>query len=215
MLKYKIHKTTNATAEERKMFHEAADEMIIQLNSEQYWREAEANYPYWHNKKIVNGYEQTFEQFKDMVMSGADDFNTERDNVIDISVTFYFAATNVIGYTYPTTWATWINRNVIQNFDLADIAGNQFHEYLHNLQLNHPNTNRKSVVYEAGYLMRAMVRDAINNPRPVIVTPVVTDVVVPPADIKPVEQPRVIRYCRKRVWYLRWLGKVCYNKVVR
>jgi len=176
MFKVEIHKIKNASVEERKAFRAGGMQLEIELNDPEFWVAVAMEYNSWENKPqieqqlylggngSVGGRDMTFKEFKARVLSGADKFNTEADGDLDILATFYYSFMNVVGYTKASTWWTWVNRNVVQGFNVAEIAGHQLHEYLHNLGLHHPKTNRKSVVYQCGYLVRDRIRERLNMP---------------------------------------------------
>lgn len=143
----------NASAIERAAFLKAAEEFEREINDPEFWYDVSLEYPTWlYNNGL------SFKDFKALVLSGRDKFETKDDYHIRIGVTYYFSRKRVVGYTYPSTWKTWLNRNVSKYMDIGDIAGNQFHEYLHNLGFDHPNASRASLVYKAGYLLRRRVQ---------------------------------------------------------
>jgi hypothetical protein len=148
-----VQKITDATKEEEKAFILAAKEFENQINDPDFWYEVSIHYNSWLYK---NG--MSFAEFRELVLSGQDKFEDRKDYNIRIWVDFYYSWKRVVGYTYPSTIWTWVNRNVFKGFDVADIAGNQFHEYLHNLGLDHPGADRRSLVYLAGYLMRDRIK---------------------------------------------------------
>jgi hypothetical protein len=143
----------NATKNEETAFIKASELLEEKLNSEDFWYEVFIHYNSWRHN---NGMD--FIKFKESILGGRDKFETKRDFDIRISTTFYYSFKKVVGYTYPTTWLTWINRNVFKGFDLGDIAGNQMHEALHNIGFGHPGTDRGSVTYMMGYLVRDSIK---------------------------------------------------------
>lgn len=163
-MKVEVHATKKATREEREIFLQAAVRLGECLSDPIFWKGMKTEYDraiYKRTALIGEGVRNpTFEEFKALVLSGRDKFNKESDEDIDVSVEFYFSRKRVVGYTYPTTWFTWINRNVFKNYDIGDIAGNIFHEYMHNLGYGHPGASRDSLTYILGYF----TRDFINKP---------------------------------------------------
>lgn len=100
----------------------------------------------------------------EMFMSGADQFNPETDRDIDVNLTMFFSFFNTVGYTYPTTWFTWINRKFFRGFNAAEIGMNVVHEYFHNLGFGHESPNdANSVPYAAGYLVRDMIKEKLGQ----------------------------------------------------
>jgi len=161
MFKVKIHDVKNASFEEARAFRAGARQLEEELNDSYFWYEVAMVYNTWENKKDGD---QNFKDFKAMVLGGSNAFDSHEDKILDVLVTFYYSFRSVIGYTTPSTWKTWVNRRMIRNFDLADIAGHIWHESLHNQGLGHPNTNRNSVVYQAGYLVRKRVKERLALP---------------------------------------------------
>jgi len=113
------------------------------------------------NEGLTN--EEIFEKF----MSGADQFNTEKDNDIDLYTTLYYSSRSTVGYTYPNTFKTWINRKFFSQFSLAGIVGNVIHEYLHNVGFGHSSgynsTRKHTVPYAYGYVARDIAQAMLDN----------------------------------------------------
>lgn len=154
-LKYNIKKAVGLTDKELELYNKACKAMIYELNMPEYWNEVEYN---WDDMTWKRGYD--FNQFKDLVMSGNNNFDTDNDEVIDIYVTRYYSWRSVVGYTKPSTVMTWINRKFL-NMQIDDFAAHIWHEQIHNYGFNHPNTDRNSLVYQCGYIMRDCVRDRV------------------------------------------------------
>lgn len=157
-------KIRKASESEAKAFRAAGLHLGETMEDADFWYLVALDYPNWNNKLQVEGdvpfevRDQTFKEFKDMVLSGADKFNTKEDGDIDIDATFYYSFKRVVGYTLASTYRTWANRNIFKGFDLADIAGNQGHEYTHNLGLGHKGADRRSVSYQWGYAIRDFIK---------------------------------------------------------
>jgi hypothetical protein len=99
------------------------------------------------------------------VMSGADKFNGVADSDLDIRIEAYYSRKSVVGYTYPSTWWTWINRRYFAKFDLPGICGNVFHEYLHNCGYGHRIRwgRSRTVPYKGGYIVREIAREMLDT----------------------------------------------------
>ena len=171
--KVEVHETKNATIAEREIFLLACKELELEINHDGFWVECARLYESWECKKWFKDDRryQTFEEFKKEYLSGADNFNKAEDGDLDVHVIFYYSFKNVVGYTYPSTWFTWVNRKLFKGFNVGDIAGYVAHEGLHNMGLDHPGTNRQSVVYQFGYLVRRRIKARINNKE--VVKPIV------------------------------------------
>jgi len=154
-IEFEIHEVQNFSKKEQDKFLSAVSELKDVLNSEEF-----------HSRFLALPLEQTKGQtprsILGMIKSGADKFNTLEDGDIDIYITMYYSFGRAIGYTYPSTWKTWINRKFFSRFDLASIAGNIFHEYMHNLGFGHKTpSDHNSVPYAAGHLVRLMIREKL------------------------------------------------------
>lgn len=165
--KVEIHGIKNASESERFKFRAACELMAFELNNDEFWKQVSANWETmtWRNYELSNK-EYKFASatnFKQVVLSGRDKFNDIADEDIDVQITLYYSWKRTIGYTYPSTWLTWINRKFFSRFSKADIAGNVFHEYLHNMGMSHPGTDRRSVVYQCGYLMRDSIKKRLGE----------------------------------------------------
>lgn len=142
-------KIVNASPEEKKQYMLAVEEMLYELNSGEFWAEVQAK---WNTFTHKNGI--SFYDYKRLVLSGRDQYETVDDGEIDIMVTYYYSWRSVIGYTYASTYKTWFNRK-FKGMTVPEFAGHVFHENGgHNLGFDHPNGDRQSLVYQTGFIMR-------------------------------------------------------------
>lgn len=180
-----IHGTKNFSKEEEKKFSKAVYGIHTIINSAEF-KDRFLSLPLeqTNNMSPIEIYQ--------LFMSGKDKFNKVEDKDIDIYITMYYSWKNTIGYTYPSTWFTWINRKYFSRFSRAEIAGNIIHEYMHNLGFNHRKpTDYMSVPYATGYLVRDMIKEIDDE-----------------GLITPIHQKKKAVY--KRSWKYLWLKKVCY-----
>lgn len=95
------------------------------------------------------------------VQENSDDFE------MDVDLTIYsdpwWKKSNTIGYTYPSTVRTWINRKYFSAFTVAGIAGNISHEFCHKLGFGHTShwtpERAASIPYFIGYLIEELVNE--------------------------------------------------------
>ena len=159
-LEIEIHGTNNFSDAERSKFRRAVNLTHKVINSEDF-KQRFLSLPLEQTNGMSPA--QIYELFK----SGKDKFNKESDNDIDVYITMYYSWKKTIGYTYPSTWYTWINRKFFSRFDEAEIAGNIIHEYFHNLGFGHLRaSDHNSVPYAVGYLVRQMVREILEGTTP-------------------------------------------------
>jgi hypothetical protein len=82
---------------------------------------------------------------------------------MDTEVELYYAATNVVGYTYATSYRIWVNTKYFNSYSEAGVAHNLFHEWMHKLGFNHASTWSESrdysVPYALGHLVGEIGRD--------------------------------------------------------
>ena len=175
-LKLEIHGLINFDKDVREKFLKLRHAIRKTVNSEEFknkcirytytnttytgrwwWRKANSTTVY--GMKKPNGKRQ--EQIHELFMSGRDQFNTVADKDIDLYVTLYYSRKNVIGYTYPNTFKTWINKKFFlhrlnSKSGKAGIIGNIIHEYMHNVGFGHSfknnSTRQHTVPYAYGYI---------------------------------------------------------------
>ncbi len=118
------------------------------------------NVPHFKNNKGFHNIE-----IYNMIISGEDVHNTERDNDMDVFVTLYYSNGKTIGYTYPSTFHTWINRKFFDS--IPKICRNLIHEYMHNLDFKHSkkrNPGRQfTVPYAIGEIVFELVKQLLEN----------------------------------------------------
>lgn len=165
-LEVDIHKLKNFSTQEKHKFMLAMEEMEVVINSERF-KQAILDHEF---DDQTNG--KTNLELYEHFMSGKTKFNEVADQDIDISLTLYYSWKSVIGYTYPSTWFTWINRKFFSRFNDAEIAGNVIHEDRHNAGYGHRSArDHDSVPYAFGYIVRDLMlgkippRSYTNRPR--------------------------------------------------
>ena len=104
----------------------------------------------------------------DMFMSGRQ-YNEQTDDYeMDIDLTIYHSRwSSTVGYTYPNTVRTWINRKFFSRYGLAEICGNVAHEYCHKIGFEHsvhPTPSRPfSVPYGIGNIVEELAKKYLKN----------------------------------------------------
>lgn len=163
-LKFEIHGLNNFTKRQKKKFMEAMTKGKKVLNSQQFKDGILAMY-----FTETNGLSNM--QIYNLICSGKDLYNEEDDYDIDVLVTMYTKKySGTIGYTFPSTWKTWINSKFFNVFEIWEIFGNVFHEALHNFGFGHKQAKKTSVPYLIGYLARDLLRKSEQGE--IILTPV-------------------------------------------
>lgn len=104
-------------------------------------------------KKIMGGWCSYFKKF---------------DGDVDIFITIYENGRNTktIGYSFGKL-KIWTSRYFFSRWlkkkDYASLAAHTFHEYLHGMGYKHKWRHRGTLVYEAGYLVRDIVKDIVGG----------------------------------------------------
>lgn len=99
----------------------------------------------------------------DLFMSGKTVLDPTADKDIDVTVCLYYENNGVIGYTYPSSLGTWLNRKFFNN--QSTIVGNMIHEYMHKCGFSHSfyNPEKMSVPYFYGNVAERIARSVLNG----------------------------------------------------
>lgn len=98
----------------------------------------------------------TNQQILDRIYSGADTINPASDGDIDVHVIMYHKANRTVGYTYPDTHKTWVNRKFYG--DVKSIAANIAHEAMHKIGFDHSSASEHtSVPYAIGSIIEVLI----------------------------------------------------------
>lgn len=151
-LDIEIHGIKNFSAKEQDKFKLAILIGKLVLNSKEF-KEAIINNDFTETHGL------TSIQIWELMCTGKDIYNTEDDNDIDVFITMYHNFwTGTVGYTYPSTFKTWINRKFFSSFKTWEVFGNVVHESLHNFGFDHITTRYESVPYKIGYIARDLLK---------------------------------------------------------
>ena len=147
---FQVHGIENFSKKEKLKFNKALELGELVLNSLEF-KQMVSQYEYVENRNMEG------EQVWQIICTGNDLYNKENDHDIDVFVTMYHNFwTGTIGYTFPDTFKTWINRKFFQDFNEAKILGNVIHEAMHNFGFTHKDFEKRydSVPYKVGYFAR-------------------------------------------------------------
>lgn len=179
-----LHNLTGGTKRSKELFRLGMKASVDALNSPQF-KEAVHNFKWVDPKTGVTRFEFKNDEYSyvdkvtrdkfskevsrqelyNLIMSGWDKFDQVTDGDIDIKTDlFYKRWSNAIGYTYPSTFKTWINTKFWTGSEkriVALIAGNIVHEYMHNMGFDHAfdwNPTREfTVPYAIGRIVNRIV----------------------------------------------------------
>lgn len=153
-----IHDTTGFTASELATFKIAIEMMVHVVNSVEF--KDRALHP---PRKLdhINGL--TNEEIYNLFMSGSTALDRTPDKDIDIYITMYYGRTRTIGYTYPDTMRTWVNRKFYG--DIGTIVGNLVHEYMHKCGFDHESSGytQYNVPYYYGNIAEYLTQKMLNG----------------------------------------------------
>lgn len=109
------------------------------------------SYTFVDNKGYSNA------QIYQIILNAAERLTPTRNNMMDMDVELYYANTNVVGYTYPSTTRIWVNTKYFNSYGPASVARNLVHEWLHKLGFEHAQNwsaaRDHSVPYAIGNLV--------------------------------------------------------------
>lgn len=198
-----VHERVNFTSAEVEKHQKACEEAVKVLNSKRFKE-------LFLKEKLTNKQGFTNLEIYEKLMSGSDKKNPEADRDIDVFVTMYYKNNKVVGYTYPSIKETYLNRKFFSSYDVADVACNLIHEYLHKVGFGHDSASEdSSIPYAIGYLVEKCIREMWLNPGLYDDTeaPIEEPIEEPVEDDEPEDAKKL--YC-KRLWYTFWTKKVCW-----
>lgn len=134
-LSVEIKEAVGFSEEEFATLQRAIKILIEVVNSKEFQRYC-INPP--RNLDHTNGLSSS--EIYELFMSGKTALDPTEDTDIDIYINIYYAPNRTIGYTYPNTLKTWINRRYYSDSTVATIISNLIHEYLHKCGFKHEMT---------------------------------------------------------------------------
>jgi hypothetical protein len=85
------------------------------------------------------------------ILDGGESLQPTKNNTMDMEVELYYANNSTVGYTYPNTRRIWVNQKFFDQYNLASVANNLMHEWLHKLGYDHAQTWSTSRDYSVPY----------------------------------------------------------------
>lgn len=142
---------------------EEAIEIIKLVVATEEFKDRVLNHTYNGKKTFVDNGGYTNAQIYQIILNGAEKLYPSKNNTMDADVELYYAANNVVGYTYPSSTRIWVNTKYFNSYTAAGVAHNLFHEWMHKLGFGHASswsTSRDySVPYALGDLVGEIGRD--------------------------------------------------------
>lgn len=116
------------------------------------------NHKYNGATQFANNNGLTNAQIYQSILDAAEKLTPAKNNTMDVGVKMYYTNNSVVGYTNTSITYINVNTKFFNNYDINEVAGNLFHEWLHKLGYGHDSssTTRRpySVPYAVGYLIR-------------------------------------------------------------
>lgn len=136
---------------------ERAIEIIKLVVATEEFRNKILNHSYNGKTTFVDNGGFTNAQIYQKILEGAEALQPTRNNTIDAEIELYYAATNIVGYTYPTSKRIWVNSKYFTTYTAAGVAHNLFHEWMHKLGFNHATTWSESRDYSVPYAVGSII----------------------------------------------------------
>lgn len=136
---------------------EKAIEIIKLVVATEEFKNLILNHTYNGARTFVDNGGYTNAQIYKILLDGAEKLQPAKNNRMDVEVELYTAATNVVGYTYPSSKRIWVNTKYFDQYTAAGVAHNLMHEWMHKLGFEHSSawtsSREYSVPYAVGYIM--------------------------------------------------------------
>ena len=136
---------------------ESAIEIIKLVVATEEFRNKILNHTYNGKTTFVENGGYTNAQIYQKILEGAEALQPTRNNSLDAEVELYYAATNIVGYTYPNSTRIWVNTKYFTSYTAAGVAHNLFHEWMHKLGFNHASSWSESRDYSVPYAVGTIV----------------------------------------------------------
>lgn len=117
------------------------------------------NHRYNGARTFVDNGGFTNAQIYKKILDGAERLQPARNNTMDAEIELYTAATNVVGYTYPSSRRIWVNTKYFDVYTPAGVAHNLMHEWMHKLGFDHSQTWNSARDYSVPYAIGNIVGD--------------------------------------------------------
>lgn len=144
----------------------SAIEWIKKIVRTKEFKEKVYNFTYNGKREFVDNKGLTNEQIYQILIDGSETLIPEVDHEMDLELELYTSNfSSTVGYTYPNVIKIWMNTKYFNNYTVAQVAGNVFHEWTHKLGFDHASSYSKardySVPYGLGYLMVELINQGM------------------------------------------------------
>ena len=152
----------NFSRSNEEKYKEAAEIVKMVVATEEF-RNKVLNHTYGGKKTFVDNRGFTNEQIYQIILEGAEKLQPAKNNQIDAEIELYYAATNTVGYTYPSSKRIWVNTKYFNTYSVVGVSRNLFHEWMHKLGFGHASTWSSSRDYSVPYALGRIVGDIGKN----------------------------------------------------
>jgi hypothetical protein len=139
--------------------YEKAIKLVKLVVATEEFRDRVLNHKYNGAKSFANNDGKTNAQIYQSVLDAAEKLKPTKNNTMDLEVELYYASTNVVGYTYPSTTQIWVNTKYFNTYAINSVAANLFHEWLHKLGYGHDSDATTRRPYSVPYGIGSIIRD--------------------------------------------------------
>lgn len=150
---------TAFTAEQETKYN-AAVAMVKKVVATEAFRTKVLNHTYNGVKTFVDNRGRTNAQIYQTILDAAESLQPAKNNTMDVGVKLYYENNSVVGYTNGSITYINVNTKFFNGYDVNEVAGNLFHEWLHKLGYGHAASATASrpysVPYAIGYIVRTL-----------------------------------------------------------
>ena len=93
------------------------------------------------------------------VLDAAEKLTPAKNNTMDVGVKLYYENNSVVGWTNGSITYFNVNTKFFNQYDIHQVAGNLFHEWLHKLGYGHDSSATARRPYSVPYAVGYMIRD--------------------------------------------------------
>lgn len=138
----------------------AAVAMVKKVVATEAFRTKVLNHTYNGVKQFVDNRGRTNAQIYQTILDAAESLQPAKNNTMDVGVKLYYENSSVVGYTNGSITYINVNTKFFNGYDVNEVAGNLFHEWLHKLGYGHSASATPSrpysVPYAIGYIVRTL-----------------------------------------------------------
>jgi len=142
---------------------EKAIEIIKLVVATEEFKNLILNHSYNGARTFVDNGGYTNAQIYKILLDGAEKLQPSKNNRMDVEVELYTAATNVVGYTYPSSRRIWVNTKYFDQYTAAGVAHNLMHEWMHKLGFEHSSSWNAARDYSVPYAIGDIMGEVGKN----------------------------------------------------